>query len=72
MAATVPVTAVTATATTQVRVMTPLPTAVTTAAAVITTTVPRPAQSIPQRLVRFLFILKKYLIGVTSTHASNY
>ncbi|XP_025991685.1 transcription initiation factor TFIID subunit 4 isoform X2 [Solenopsis invicta] len=52
VAATVPVTAVTATATTQVRVMTPLPTAVTTAAAVITTTVPRPAQSIPQRLVR--------------------
>ncbi|KYN42531.1 Transcription initiation factor TFIID subunit 4 [Trachymyrmex septentrionalis] len=49
-AATVPVTA-TATATTQVRVMTPLPTAVTTAT-VVTTTVPRPVQTIPQRLVR--------------------
>ncbi|KAL6261696.1 hypothetical protein P5V15_006785 [Pogonomyrmex californicus] len=52
VAATVPVTvAATATATTQVRVMTPLPTAVT-AAAVVTTTIPRSAQSIPQRLVR--------------------
>ncbi|TGZ50637.1 Uncharacterized protein DBV15_10437 [Temnothorax longispinosus] len=50
VAATVPVTA-TATATTQVRVMTPLPTPVT-AATVVTTTVPRPAQPIPQRLVR--------------------
>lgn len=50
VAATVPVTA-TATATTQVRVMTPLPTAVTTAT-VVTTTVPRPVQTIPQRLVR--------------------
>ncbi|KAL0115765.1 hypothetical protein PUN28_010945 [Cardiocondyla obscurior] len=50
VAATVPVTA-TAPATTQVRVMTPLPTAVT-AAAVVTTTVPRPVQTIPQRLVR--------------------
>lgn len=42
-AATVPVTAVTAT--TQVRVMTPLPAA--------TTTVPRPAQPVQQRLVRY-------------------
>ncbi|XP_077260657.1 transcription initiation factor TFIID subunit 4 isoform X2 [Temnothorax americanus] len=50
VAATVPVTA-TATATTQVRVMTPLPTPVT-AATVVTTTVPRPAQPIPQRLAR--------------------
>lgn len=46
--------------------MTPLPTAVT-AAAVVTTTVPRPAQSIPQRLVRFLFILKKFLACILST-----
>ncbi|XP_071564581.1 transcription initiation factor TFIID subunit 4 isoform X2 [Temnothorax nylanderi] len=50
VAATVPVTA-TVTATTQVRVMTPLPTPVT-ATTVVTTTVPRPAQPIPQRLAR--------------------
>lgn len=41
--ATIPVTAVTAT--TQIRVMTPIPTA--------TTTVPRPAQPAQQRLVRY-------------------
>ncbi|XP_067214536.1 transcription initiation factor TFIID subunit 4 isoform X2 [Linepithema humile] len=57
VAATGPVTA-TATATTQVRVMTPHPTAVTVAAAaapsavVTTSVVPRPAQPVPQRLVR--------------------
>ncbi|KAL6434560.1 hypothetical protein ACFW04_006139 [Cataglyphis niger] len=52
VAATVPVTA-TATATTQVRVMAPLQTAVTAAAAAaVVTTVPRPAQPVPQRLVR--------------------
>lgn len=52
VAATVPGTAVAtvATATTQVRVMTPLPTAATGAAVV--TTVPRPAQPVQQRLVR--------------------
>ncbi|KAG5305624.1 TAF4 factor, partial [Acromyrmex insinuator] len=54
-AATVPVTA-TATATTQVRVMTPLPTAVTTAT-VVTTTVPRPVQTIPQRLYNSIGII---------------
>ncbi|XP_029660222.1 transcription initiation factor TFIID subunit 4 isoform X2 [Formica exsecta] len=53
VAVTVPVTA-TATATTQVRVMAPLQTAVTAsaAAAAVVTTVPRPAQPVPQRLVR--------------------
>ncbi|GAB1863801.1 Transcription initiation factor TFIID subunit 4 [Camponotus japonicus] len=52
VAATVPVTA-TATATTQVRVMAPLQTAVTAAAAAaVVTTVPRPAQPVPQRLAR--------------------
>ncbi|CAL1680602.1 unnamed protein product [Lasius platythorax] len=52
-AVTVPVTA-TATATTQVRVMAPLQTAVTApaAAAAVVTTVPRPAQPVPQRLIR--------------------
>ncbi|XP_029172555.1 transcription initiation factor TFIID subunit 4 isoform X2 [Nylanderia fulva] len=56
---TVPVTA-TATATTQVRVMAPLQTTVTaavpaaapTATAAVVTTVPRPAQPVPQRLIR--------------------
>lgn len=54
--ATIPVTAVTPT--TQVRVMTPLPAA--------TTTVPRPAQPVQQRLVRykkrFNFVTLEYII----------
>lgn len=55
-AATIPVTAVTPT--TQVRVMAPLPAA--------TTTVPRPAQPVQQRLVRykkrFNFVTLEYII----------